>query len=347
MNERNGASDKQGASALSPALPDAGPDAPIAAVLDVLRRGSRFLVCSHAHPDGDAVGSMLAMGMLLRQMGKHADLLSADRVPNMYRGLPGVEALSIGQHARGPYDAVILLECGALARTHLRGLEGFFLVNIDHHASCRPFANLNWIDCDAVSAGQMVYRLAKAAGATITAEMANCLYTTILTDTGGFRYGALCASTFGMAQELVQAGADPRRIAQDVFFSNAASRFLLLGAALSNLKREGRIAWLWVSHRDMIRACAAEEDCEGVVNYAIAIAGVEAAIFLREVPGGQVRASLRSKGLVDVAAIASQYGGGGHRRAAGCSLEGSIPQALNLLVGLLRPRLSRLEPDKL
>ena len=112
--------------------------------------------------------------------------------------------------------------------------------------------------------------------------MATCLYTTVLTDTGGFCYGATRASTFALAQELTEAGADPVRIAQEIYFSTATSKLLLLGAALSNLKREGRLAWLWVTHQDMVRTCAAEEDCEGIVNYAICIAGVEAAVFLRE-----------------------------------------------------------------
>ena len=104
---------------------------------------------------------------------------------------------------------------------------------------------------------------------TVTPEMATCIYTTLLTDTGGFRYGATSASTFGLAQELVLAGANPVKIAQDVYFSTATSKLLLLGAALANLKREGSLAWLWVTHNDMVHACAAEEDCEGIVNYAL------------------------------------------------------------------------------
>ena len=114
--------------------------------------------------------------------------------------------------------------------------------------------------------------------------MATCLYTTVLTDTGGFCYGSTCASTFALAQELVLAGADPVRIAQEVYFSTPMSKLLLLGAALNNLHREGRLAWLWVTHNDMVRTCAAEEDCEGIVNYALSIADVEAAVFLRELP---------------------------------------------------------------
>jgi len=306
------------------------------AILKALQQGERFLVCSHARPDGDAVGSMLAMGMLIRQMGKRADLVSADRVPNIYRALPGAQEIRSSLRVHGPYDAAILLECDGLARTSLQGLEKFPILNIDHHASGRAFGHLNWIDQRAASVGELVYRLVKAAGVTVTPEMATCLYVTVLTDTGGFCYGSTQASTFELARELVLAGADPIRIAQDVYFSTATSKLLLLGAALNNLKRDGRLAWLWVTHQDMVRTCAAEEDCEGIVNFAVAISGVEAAAFLRELPEQRIRLSLRSKGQVNVAAIAERMGGGGHESAAGCTLEGPLPQAIEEILVQLR-----------
>jgi len=309
----------------------------MAAILDILRQGERFLVCSHSRPDGDAVGSILATGMLLEQMGKRADLVTADRVPSIYRGLPGVDAIRTALRVHGPYDAVILLECDGLERAKLRGLEPFFHVNIDHHATGRDFAHVNWIDRHAASVGEMVYRLVQFANGSVTPEMATCLYTTILTDTGGFCYGGTRASTFALAQRLTEAGADPVRIAQDIYFSVATSKLLILGEALSNLTREGRVAWLWVTHHDMVRTCAAEEDCEGIVNYAICITGVEVAVFLRELPEKQIRLSLRSKGRVNVSAIAARLGGGGHENAAGVTLEGPIPRALDQILAQLRP----------
>ncbi len=330
---------------LSAVAPVGAATGSIAAILEVLRCGERFLVCSHSRPDGDAVGSMLAMGMLLEQMGKHVDLLTADRIPNIYRGLPRVDSIRNAMRVHGPYDAVILLECDGAKRTRLRGLEKFFLINIDHHISGREFAHLNWIDCEAASVGEMVFRLVKSAGATVTPQMATCLYTTVLTDTGGFCYGSTRASTFTLARDLVLAGADPLRIARDVYFSSPTSKLLLLGAALSNLTREGRVAWLWVTHQDMIRTCAAEEDCEGIVNFAISISGVEAAAFLRELPEQRVRLSLRSKSQVNVAAIAERLGGGGHENAAGCTLEGPLPRAIEVTLSQLRPCVAGLTGD--
>jgi phosphoesterase RecJ-like protein len=315
------------------------------AILEVLRKGERFLVCSHARPDGDAVGSVLAMGMLLEQLGKRADLVSADPIPKIHRGLPGAEGIRIAQRVEGPYDAVILLECDGLERTRLSDLERLFLVNIDHHATGREYANLNWIDRSASSVGELVYRLVKAAGATVTPQMATCLYTTVLTDTGGFCYGSTKASTFGLAEELVLAGADPLRIAQNVYFSTPASKLHLLGEALRHLKQEGPLAWLWVTRLEIEGSLAAEEDCDGLVNFALCASGVEAAVFLHELPDRRIGLSLRSKGRVNVAAIAEKLGGGGHENAAGCTVEGPFERALAEVLAELRPSVATLTGD--
>lgn len=326
--------------AASPAaspISNPAPD-PIAAILQVIRDGERFLVCSHSRPDGDAVGSVLAMGKFLEQLGKGADLVTADRIPVVYRKLPGAESMRTALRVHGPYDAAILLECDSAERTRLRGLERFPIVNIDHHASGRAWGQVNWIDREAASVGELVYRLIKAAGSTLTPEIATCLYTTLLTDTGGFIYGGVRATTFALAAELVVAGADPIRISKDTYFCTPMSKLLLLGAALNNLHREGRVAWMWITHHDMVRTCAAEEDCEGIVNYALSIADVEAAVFLRELPEQRIRMSLRSKGKIDVAAIAQGLGGGGHENAAGCTVDGPLGRALEEILAELRPR---------
>ena len=152
----------------------------------------------------------------------------------------------------------------------------------------------------------------------------------------GFCYGSINASTFALARDLVLAGADPVAVAHDVYLSMPTSKLLLLGAALNNLKREGRLAWLWVSHRDMVRTCAAEEDCEGIVNFAACIEGVHAAAFLRELPEGRVRVSLRSHSELNVAALAEKLGGGGHKNAAGCTLDGPLVRTCEEILGELR-----------
>jgi phosphoesterase RecJ-like protein len=333
---------------VAPATPDtAMPTSanPIEDILQVIRDGERFLVCSHSRPDGDAVGSVLAMGMFLESLGKRADLVTADRIPAVYRRLPGAGGMRTALRVHGPYDAAILLECDSFERTRLRGLEPFPIVNIDHHVSGRDWGQFNWIDHGAASVGELVYRLIKAAGGVITPQIATCIYTTLLTDTGGFTYGALRASTFALAEELVLAGADPIRISQDTYYRTPLSKLQLLGAALQNLHRQDRLAWLWVTHHDMVAASAAEEDSEGIVNYALSLADVEAAVFLRELPERRIRVSLRSKGRINVAAIAEGLGGGGHENASGCTLDGPLHRALDEIVAELRRWIERLAPE--
>ena len=315
------------------------------AVLNVIRRGDRFAICSHARPDGDAVGAMLACGLILAQLGKHADLVSADPVPVIYRGLPCAATIRHAAQLEGDHDAIILLECDGIQRSRIGGLEGRFLVNIDHHATGRPFADVNWIDTHACAVAEMVYQLAIAAGARITPQIAGCLYTGVLTDTGSFCYEGTDAHAFELARELVGYGADPAAIAREVYFSNPLSKMLLLGAALSNLRREGRLAWLWVTHEDMTRTGAAEEDCEGIVNYAIGIAGIEGAVLLRELADRRVRLSLRSKGRLNVARIAASFGGGGHLHAGGCTVEGPLHQATDKILQTMRRELMTMVPE--
>jgi phosphoesterase RecJ-like protein len=307
-----------------------------AEVLDAINRADSILVSSHARPDGDAIGSMLACGMMLDQLGKRVDLVCSDPVPQLYRWLPCAEEIHHMQHISRDHDLVILLECDGIERSRLEGLEGRKIVNIDHHASGKPFGAVNWIEPEASAVAEMVFDLAVLAGVQITPEMATCFYTAVLTDTGSFCYEGTDAYTLQLAAELTRLGASPAPIAQQVYFSNPLSKMELPGAALTTLRRDGRIAWLWVTHQDMVRLSAAEEDCEGIVNYAISIAGVEVAVFLRELPDGRVRLSMRSKGTVDVARVAEQFGGGGHANASGCTLPGPLAVADREIVELLR-----------
>lgn len=314
---------------------------PAPSLVDSIRQRNRFLLTAHARPDGDAVGSLLGLGMLLQQMGKEAEMQLYDRVPLIYRTLPGAEKIRHSASVAGVRpDAVVLLECDGIERSRLQGLDGNFLINIDHHTSGRTFGDINWIDTSASAVAEMVYRLAVAAGASITPAIATCLYTALLSDTGAFCYERTSADTFALARDLVQLGANPARIAQDVYFSNPASKMRLLGMALTTLQREGRIAWLWVTHSDMVRAGAVEEDCEGIVNYAVGISGVDVAVFLRELPNHRVRLSLRSKGTVQVAEVAEQFGGGGHSNASGCTLDGPLSSATDRILEKLRSHIA-------
>ena len=304
-------------------------------VLKHIEQRDRFLLTSHARPDGDAVGSALACCQILRSMGKEADVVLHDGVPRIYQPLPFANTVVRAERVNGNYDAAIILECDSIQRTRLEGLENRFLISIDHHVSGRPFAHVNWIDPKAVATAEMVYCLAREAGVKISPEVATCLYTAVLTDTGSFMFEGTNERTFALARELVLAGADPAHCARSVYFGHSTAKMRLLGAALSNLHREGPLAWIWVTSEQMERLGAKEEDCEGLVNYALSIQDVEVAVFFREAEG-RFRVSLRSKGQLNVAAVAEVFGGGGHACASGCSLDGPLSIAVARIMAQLR-----------
>jgi len=305
-------------------------------VLKHIEQRDRFLLTSHARPDGDAVGSALACCQILRSMGKEADVVLHDGVPRIYQPLPFADTVVRAERVNGNYDAAIILECDSIQRTRLEGLENRFLISIDHHVSGRPLAHVNWIDPKAVATAEMVYCLAREAGVKISPEVATCLYTAVLTDTGSFMFEGTNEHTFALARELVLAGADPAHCARGVYFGHSTAKMRLLGAALSNLHREGPLAWIWVTSEQMERLGAKEEDCEGLVNYALSIQDVEVAVFFRELPDGRFRVSLRSKGQLNVAAVAEEFGGGGHVCASGCSLDGPLSVAVARIMAQLR-----------
>jgi bifunctional oligoribonuclease and PAP phosphatase NrnA len=305
-------------------------------VLEHIASRKRFVLTSHARPDGDAIGSVLACQQVLRALGKEADVVLHDAVPKNYRDLPFADCIVQASSVNGIYDAAVLLECDGLQRTRLSGLEDKFLISIDHHQSGKPFAHVNWIDPGACATAELIHRLALEAHVPITPDIATCLYTALVTDTGSFMFEGTDEHTFSLARELVLAGADPAHVARNLYFSHSTAKMRLLGAALSNLHRDGPLAWIWVTRDQMDRAGAADEDCEGLVNYALAIHGVEVAVFFREAADGRYRVSLRSKNKVDVSKIAERFGGGGHRCASGCSLAGPLSIAVGQVVAQLR-----------
>ena len=306
-------------------------------VVELIESKQRFAITSHIRPDGDALGSSLGLYWLLRALGKEAEVIMSDPVPHAYEKLPGVEKVRVTPSVDRPYDAVFVIECSDITRPGLIDLEKQFVVNIDHHATTALFGTINWIDSTASAVGEMIYNLCKAIGVRPTKEIAECVYTALITDTGSFHYSNTTERTFKVASELVRAGVKPAKISQAVFSNYAWSKIELMSRVLSTARRDpsGRVAWLRQTLEMQEESGASEEDGDGFVNYPMSCGQVEAVAFMKETAPGVYRTSLRSKGDVNVARIAERFGGGGHRNAAGCTLRGDWEEVEKMIVAHL------------
>ena len=293
--------------------------------VDALCDGRNFLLSSHAHPDGDAIGSEVALARLLRSVGRSATIWNVDPAPATYAGVIGDMAIHVGATPPpgfpGDFDFAVPLECPQLDRTGLeQSLGRLPILNMDHHLGNRLYGVANWVDTEAPAVAEMVLHLAHALDAPIDAATANALYLGLSTDTGSFRFSNATPRAFDAAAELVRLGARPEQIAGWLYESQPAGAVRLLGEVLETLELhcEQRIASVRLELDMFDRAGAAQTDSEGLIDYPRSIRGVEAVALFRERPEGDVKVSLRSRGRVDVGAIASRRGGGGHRNAAGC-----------------------------
>jgi len=295
-------------------------------VVQLIEQKQRFMITSHIRPDGDGLGSGLALYWMLQALGKDAEVVLRDRVPPAYQVLPGSEKVIVRDDVTEPYDAAFIIECSDVERPGLPSLKNQFVVNIDHHSTTDAFGSVNWIDSTAAAVGEMIYNLCKALGVEVTKEIAECIYTALLTDTGSFHFSNTTERTLKIASELVRRGVEPARISQALFYSNPFAKVKLLGLVLSNIERDdsGKIAWITMDRETLYDADADDEDADGIVNHALSVAEVEAVAFFKELAPGSYRISLRSKGKTNVAKVAESFGGGGHKNAAGCRVEGEF-----------------------
>jgi len=299
---------------------------PPAELIDVIHRGQRFIVASHSRPDGDAIGSAMAMALALRALGKQATVVTDGIPPVFLQPFPDVSGIQITPEVTEPFDAALIMECGDLARTGVRGLDRSPVMNIDHHPGNKGYGTINWIDESAAACGEMAFTLIEALGVTITKEIATHVYLAILTDTGSFHFSHLSPRTYEIARRCVEAGADPQWIARTHYDSNSLARVRVFGAVMNGMVivDEGRVALLSMTRQVMDDLGATNDDLEGLINFPLTVKDIEAVAFFKEVGDQDWRISLRSKGNVNTGVIARQFGGGGHTNAAGCSGTGEL-----------------------
>lgn len=293
-------------------------------VVELIETKHKFGITTHIKPDGDGVGSSLGLCWLLRSLGKEAEVIVHGEVPIAYRSLPGADEIRDVKSVDTKYDAVFIIECSDLTRPGISGLEKEFTVNIDHHATSDHFGTVNWIDSTASAVGEMIYNLCKAIGGRITKDIAECVYMALVTDTGSFHFSNTSDRTLKVASELVKAGAKPAKISEAVYNNYPWSRIELMRQVLATVRRDetGRVAVLRQTMAMERSSGAVDGDNNGFVNIPLAANEVLAALYLREVGPDKYRGSLRSKGDINVAKVAERFGGGGHRNAAGLSVEG-------------------------
>jgi len=295
-------------------------------IADLLKKGRRFVIASHARPDGDSIGSQLALAYVLRGLGKDVVVVNKDQAPPAILEFQGVRDIVIADRVDGAFDAAIIMECSDLARTGVQGLDQYLVVNIDHHPGNTGYGQINWIDESAAACAEMVFDLVKALGVTPSVDVATHIYLGILTDTGSFHYSGLSPRTFDVCRQMLEAGINPTLIARQVYDTSSLGRLRLFGAVLQAMQMGvgGRAAVLYLDHAMAHAAGGAYEDTDGLINLPLTVKEIQTVVFFKRGDNDEYRVSMRSKGNVDIAAIAKEFGGGGHKNAAGCTVTGEL-----------------------
>lgn len=307
----------------------------IGAIVDEIRGARSFLISSHESPDGDAVGSSLAMANFLVRQGKEVTVYLKDPVPEMYHFLPLADTV-VDRIPDREYDVCVVLDVGEFRRAGAE-LENFTrigkFINLDHHLSCQPFGNHNLIDPEASATGALVYRIVRAYGGGFDYDTAVCIYTAVITDTGSFRYSNSNPEAFTIAGEMIAAGVNAWNVAEQLYESQPEKRLRLLGLVLATLdvSPRGDYASVTVTLDMYDRTGTGPELTDGFVNYPRSIRGVEVAILFREIEPNLYKVGFRSKGKVNVAEAARLFNGGGHHNAAGCTVAGAADEVKNLI----------------
>lgn len=310
-----------------------------AGVLALLKENQSFVLTAHVSPDGDSLGSLLALYEFLTKQGKQVAVVLDDVIPPVYRILPHWDAIrSVDEIGRINTDLLIVLDASTADRIGRVGsLVHAPTLNIDHHVSNRGFTDYRWLDADAAATGELIYRLIDEAQAPITNEMAINLYTAIATDCGFFRYANTKPTTMRIGAELLAHGVEPNIIAEALeTVSMDTMRLTVRALQTMSFFAEGKIAIITVT-KDML---ANDESTDELITYPRKIEGVDIAVMLKQRDESSVKVSMRSR-TVDVSRIAMHFGGGGHARAAGCSIEGSIEEAREKLLAVIMPEVGR------
>jgi phosphoesterase RecJ-like protein len=307
----------------------------LASVVQAIRDRQSFVLTSHARPDGDAIGSQVALGLALESLGKTVRFVNHDPAPQPYQHFPAVSRMETMAAFTGQADAVIAMECSELSRTEVTGFERLFVINIDHHAGNTLYGAENWFDDSAAAVAEMAAEVIDALGVAWTPEIAAHLYLGISTDTGSFRHANITARTFELCRRITLAGVNPAALAREIYDSFSIGRVRLTGEMLHamELHHHNRLAVLYFDDALLAQCGATVDDTDGLVNIPLGAKDVIAVALIKKQADGSFRVSLRSKGDVNMREVAQRWGGGGHKNASGCTLtDRSLDAAKDSLV---------------
>ncbi|MFZ2448844.1 MAG: bifunctional oligoribonuclease/PAP phosphatase NrnA [Syntrophobacteraceae bacterium] len=308
-------------------------------IISAIGENESFLVATHVRPDGDAIGAVLGMKLMLERLGKRADAFCRDGFPPEFGFLPAADTVRARPPAEAGYDAAILVDCGDFDRVgdelaEFIGSRVPVVINIDHHISGAPFGTVHWVDTGTSSTCEMLFEICMRLSLTPDPDIAALLYTGILTDTGSFRFSNTNRRVFEVATVLVEAGADPAYIAQEVYDSTSPEKLGLLALVLGTVEfhARSRIATAELTRRMLSSTGATHMESEGFINHLRSVKSVAMAILFREGGDGVIHVSLRSRDGVDVARFAQRHGGGGHRQAAACRIAGTLAVVREMVI---------------
>jgi phosphoesterase RecJ-like protein len=315
-------------------------------VCEALLRYRRIVITSHMRPDGDSIGSSLALAWALRELGIDARVVHRDPPTPQLAEFPGTGDIEVAGAIPQGTDAVVVLECGDLARTGLSGFDGLPLINIDHHPGNTGYGDVHWFDGTAAALGEVVYDIIAELGVPLTTQMATQLFVAVVTDTGSFKYPGVSPRTFSICARLLEAGADPVSTARKLYDSHSLGRLRLQGALLQTLEVElnGRVALMTLTDAMLDASGSAPDETDGLINLPLTVRAIQAAVCFKQADDGHWRVSLRSKGAIDVGRVARGFGGGGHRNAAGCTLQGPLERVREQIVERLAPEVTAHTP---
>jgi phosphoesterase RecJ-like protein len=316
-------------------------------IIEAVQSARRILISSHMDPDGDSIGSQLALGDWLKYLGKEFRIINQGKIPKKYFFLDvkrAIEDMDEITDLTWDVDLYFILECSNLERIgKVKELitERAMIINIDHHADNSNFGRLNYIDAKASALGEIIYRLLTHAGYKLNKDVATQLYAAILSDTGRFSFSNTTAQTLRICSELVSFGANPKEINNQIYYSNSESALRLLGFSLQNLEtyEKGKISFMVIDQTTLKDFGVSSQDLEGFVDYSLFLKGAEVGVLFKQKSKDLTKVSLRSQDSFDVSSLARLFGGGGHRNAAGCSINQDLNSCKKLILKKIKEQL--------